>query len=692
MNDGRYSHRMGFFFQELVNGITTGALYSLVALGFSMVYGVLKLLNFAHGDLYMVGAFIGYFVIQWFGGPSALTIPVPLLLVIMFVLAAVVVGGLGVAIERFAYRPLRNAPRIAPLITAIGVSFFLENAALLLFGAQFRIYNTPDFISFSSGIQIGSVSIDAVQIMVLVLGIALMIGLRQLVSRTKLGKQMRAVAADREAAEMMGINVDWTIAATFFLGSALAGVAGVMAGLLFNQVTNTIGFIAGLKAFTAAVVGGIGSIPGAMLGGLLIGVAESFITGYISSTYTNLLVFALLIVVMLVRPTGLLDLGYIAFFGFGAYGFALLSSNQLGSHGIHLPAYLSLPIVMAGTAIVGLLVGLPSRRLIGDYLAIVTLFFGEAFVEFTNNVAPSKLGGPNGIVGIDTINAFGHQITTNEGYFYLLLVIVVLTMAVLRRLEGSRTGRGWRAVREDPLAAASMTIPVDRVKLMAFASGAMIAGLAGSIFAAQQISVFPPDFDTPYLILVYAGLVLGGAGSIAGSVTGMLVVMVVYDGVLRSPTDAGYIFYGLILLTLVAKLRPWRRLGIVLAATAVLGFAAHAIAGALSASAVAGGPQSTGWIADALRDWVIVPANPQTPGNYGFVLLVCLLIALVQLTDRWRTILLVPTIYLASFVWETRLIAEPSVTRQLMIGAILIVMMNARPQGLLGARRVEALT
>ena len=390
--------------------------------------------------------------------------------------------------------------------------------------------------------------------------------------------------------------------------------------------------------------------------------------------------------------TGLLDLGYIAFFGFGAYGFALLSSNQLGSHGIHLPAYLSLPIVMAGTAIVGLLVGLPSRRLIGDYLAIVTLFFGEAFVEFTNNVAPSKLGGPNGIVGIDTINAFGHQITTNEGYFYLLLVIVVLTMAVLRRLEGSRTGRGWRAVREDPLAAASMTIPVDRVKLMAFASGAMIAGLAGSIFAAQQISVFPPDFDTPYLILVYAGLVLGGAGSIAGSVTGMLVVMVVYDGVLRSPTDAGYIFYGLILLTLVAKLRPWRRLGIVLAATAVLGFAAHAIAGALSASAVAGGPQSTGWIADALRDWVIVPANPQTPGNYGFVLLVCLLIALVQLTDRWRTILLVPTIYLASFVWETRLIAEPSVTRQLMIGAILIMMMNARPQGLLGARRVEALT
>ncbi len=296
---------MTFFFQELVNGITTGALYALVALGFSMVYGVLKLLNFAHGDLYMVGAFVGYFVIQWFGGPQSLHIPVPLLVTIMFVSAAVLVGFLGVAIERFAYRPLRNAPRIAPLITAIGISFFLENSALLLFGAQYRIYNTPDFISFSSGIQIGSVNIDAVQIMVLVLGLVLMVGLRLLVIKTKLGKQMRAVASDREAAEMLGINVNFTIAATFFLGSALAGVAGVMAGLLFNQVTNTIGFLAGLKAFTAAVVGGIGSLPGAMLGGLLIGIAESFITGYVSSTYTNLIVFGVLIAVMLVRPTGL---------------------------------------------------------------------------------------------------------------------------------------------------------------------------------------------------------------------------------------------------------------------------------------------------------------------------------------------------------------------------------------------------
>jgi branched-chain amino acid transport system permease protein len=297
---------MSFFFQELVNGITTGALYSLVALGFSMVYGVLKLLNFAHGDLYMVGAYIGFFVIQFFGGAADPSIAVPLLLVIMFVVAAGLVGGLGVAIERFAYRPLRDAPRIAPLITAIGVSFFLESSALLLFGAQFRVYNTSEFISLSSGIRIGSVTIDSVQILVLVLGLVLMTGLRILVNRTRLGKQMRAVAADREAAEMLGINVNFVITATFLLGSALAGIAGVMGGLLFNTVTSTIGFIVGLKAFTAAVVGGIGSIPGAMLGGLVIGLAESFVTGYISSTFTNLIVFGLLIVVMLVRPSGLL--------------------------------------------------------------------------------------------------------------------------------------------------------------------------------------------------------------------------------------------------------------------------------------------------------------------------------------------------------------------------------------------------
>jgi branched-chain amino acid transport system permease protein len=405
----------------------------------------------------------------------------------------------------------------------------------------------------------------------------------------------------------------------------------------------------------------------------------------------NALLLALLAVGLNVAVgwAGLLDLGYIAFYGFGAYGFALLSSGQLSSAGVHLSAELSIPIVMVLAAVLGLLVGLPSRRLLGDYLAIVTLFFGEAFVEFTNNVAPSKLGGPNGIFGLDPIHGFGSQITTNKGYFYLLLILLVATMAVLHLLDTSRTGRAWRAVREDPLAAGLMTIPVNRVKLMAFSFGAVVAALAGAIFAAQQTSVFPTDFDTPFLILIYAGLILGGAGSMAGAVLGGLVVSVTLDGFLRSPTEAGYIFYGLILLTLIVKLRPWRRFALVVGATVALGFAAHAIVEAISASAVAGGPQSSGWIASALRDWVIVPKNPTTAGNIGFVVLIGLLIALVQLRGRTRTLLLVPTLYLAACVWEGRLVAEPSITRQILIGAILIVMMNARPQGLLGSRRVE---
>jgi branched-chain amino acid transport system permease protein len=387
---------------------------------------------------------------------------------------------------------------------------------------------------------------------------------------------------------------------------------------------------------------------------------------------------------------GLLDLGFIAFYGFGAYGYALLSSNQLHAPaGIHWPAYFSIPLVMIGAAILGLLVGLPSRRLIGDYLAIVTLFFGEAFVEFTNNVAPTKFGGPNGIFSLDPIHGFGSQILSLQGYYYLLVILLVLTMVILHMLDTSRTGRAWRAVREDPLAASAMTIPVNRVKLMAFAFGAMIAAMAGTVFAAQQTSVFPTDFDTPFLILIYAGLILGGAGSMAGAVLGGLVVSITLDGFLRSPVEAGYIFYGVILLTLIVKLRPWTRLAAVLAATVALGFAVHGIVQAISSSAVAGGPQSSGWIARALHDWVVVPRNPVAFGNVGFVALLCLVVALIQLHGRWRTILMVPTLYLAACVWEGRLVAQPSITRQILLGVILIVMMNARPSGLLGARRVE---
>ena len=291
--------------QTIINGLTTGFLYALIALGYTMVYGVLKLLNFAHGDVYMIGAYIGYFVLQWFGGPQHLSIPVPLLIAIMFLIAGLGCGVLGVGIERFAYRPLRNAPRIAPLITALGVSFILENSVLLVFGGFTKSYNTESFISQTAGIHIAGAVIDPVQITIFVVSLLMMWALMQIVDRTTLGKSMRAVASDREAAEMLGIKVDRVISYTFFIGSAMAGVAGVMSGLAFNQISATLGFLAGLKAFTAAVVGGIGSIPGAMIGGLFIGLCEAFASSYISTKYTDLIVFGILIVTMLVRPTGI---------------------------------------------------------------------------------------------------------------------------------------------------------------------------------------------------------------------------------------------------------------------------------------------------------------------------------------------------------------------------------------------------
>jgi branched-chain amino acid transport system permease protein len=293
------------FVQLTVNGLTLGSLYALIALGYTMVYGILKLLNFAHGDVYMIGAFIGYGVLQALGGPLDPSVPVALLLVAMFAVAMLGAGGLGVAIERFAYRPLRNAPRIAPLISALGVSFFLQNSALLLFSANFRSYDTFSLIDPIKGIHKGALNISLVRILVIVTAFGLMVLLTVLVRRTQLGKAMRATSFDREAAAMMGIDVDRVIVATFFIGSALAGAAGVMSGLLFSQIYHFMGFTAGLKGFTAAVVGGIGSIPGAMFGGLLIGLAEAYTAGYISSVYQDLIVFSILIAFMLARPTGL---------------------------------------------------------------------------------------------------------------------------------------------------------------------------------------------------------------------------------------------------------------------------------------------------------------------------------------------------------------------------------------------------
>jgi len=294
------------FLQQTVNGLTLGSVYALLALGYSMVYGVLKFLNFAHGEVYMFGAFAGYGMLTVLGGPSALLVPVWVAIMLMFVASMVVASGIGLTLERFAYRPLRNSSRIAPLISAVGASFFLQATALLLFTANSRSYEAPTLIPIESGLTIGPINVWTVRILVIVTAVVMMVLLTWWVGRSRVGKAVRAVSYDREAAAMMGVDVDRVIVVTFLIGSALAGVGGVMVGLVFGRIFHLMGFVAGLKAFTAAVVGGIGSIPGAMLGGLLIGFAESYATAYISSTFQNLIVFGLLIAFLLIRPSGLL--------------------------------------------------------------------------------------------------------------------------------------------------------------------------------------------------------------------------------------------------------------------------------------------------------------------------------------------------------------------------------------------------
>ena len=299
---------MDTFIQLTVNGLTLGSVYALIALGYSLVYGILKLLNFAHGDVFMVGSFIGFGVLQLLGGSGAPKVPTWLLLMIVTVVAMAGCATLGVAIERFAYRPLRDAPRIAPLISALGVSFFLTYSVQLLFGAEQRDYQTfslDEGALYFRGIDIGDVRVPLLRIITITAAFVLMIVLWILVNKTRTGKAMRATSYDREAAAMMGINVDRVIVFAFVLGSALAGAAGVLTALRV-PTSATEGFLYGLKGFTAAVIGGIGSIPGAMAGGLILGFAETYTQGYISTRWSDLLVFSLLILFMLFRPQGLL--------------------------------------------------------------------------------------------------------------------------------------------------------------------------------------------------------------------------------------------------------------------------------------------------------------------------------------------------------------------------------------------------
>lgn len=281
------------FWQQLVNWINLGAMYALLAIGYTMVYGIVKLINFAHGEIFMSGAFFTW----WF--MTAFSIPFPVASLMGIMLATL----LGVGVERVAYRPLRDAPRFAVVISVLGMSIFLQNMARILWGAEFQVFEIDFGIP---PVMIGSVVIPFKKIFILITSLMLMVGLSLFVTRTYLGKAMRATAADREAAEMMGISSNGVIVLTFVVGSALGAVAGILYAVNYNSIDPYMGFNAGMKAFAAAVLGGIGNIYGAMLGGLLLGIFEGAGAAYVSSMYRDAVAFAILILALIFRPEGLL--------------------------------------------------------------------------------------------------------------------------------------------------------------------------------------------------------------------------------------------------------------------------------------------------------------------------------------------------------------------------------------------------
>lgn len=388
---------------------------------------------------------------------------------------------------------------------------------------------------------------------------------------------------------------------------------------------------------------------------------------------------------------GMLDLGYVAFYGFGAYFYAIVSSPQLPAHW---PTWVSIPVIVVASALLGALLSLPSRRLIGDYLAIMTLFFSQVFIEVVRNfprlpgVETDLTGGPNGITGVDPWELFGFSFNTFNRNFYLLLALLGLLIVYLRNVDESRTGRAWRALREDTLAAAHMTTPVNRLKMLAFAVGAAIAGLTGTVLASVQVGVFPNNFLLLFLITVYAALILGGLGSIPGAVLGAVAVAVSPE-ILRNPSAAGWLFYlglGALLITL---LRRPAQIAVTIVATVAFGFLVRFAALAIWDDTILG-PANDAFLSDVLANWMLIlgPAR-DVASNYAFVLAIVGVLGVIVTKGWWRMVVLIPTVYLSIFVWENKLALEPSITRQLLFGGVLVVMMAVRPQGLLGTRRVE---
>jgi branched-chain amino acid transport system permease protein len=607
---------LGPWFDYTINGLVVGNIYALLAVGLALIYGVSHLINFAHGSVYMVGAYIGWLCITYLDTPLPVT------------LAAVVAGSalIGVGIERIGLRPLQGSPRIAPLLATIGIGLVLDQVMQLLFTPDPR--GVPLQVP-SWRIQIGDGTIGALDILIAGIGISSAGLLYFFLRFTKLGWAVRATALDRDAAQQCGVDVNRVNMTVFAIASALGGVSGFLVGMYYNSIDPNMGYHAGLKGIIAQMIGGMGNVPGAIAGSLLLGLVESYGIAAFGTSYRNLFAFVVMILILVLKPNGLfsrgralppepltgtfiapsapvripmwlvvtlaaaalalplvvrngyylqtlgigwlyavlaisltlvagtagmISLGQAGLLAIGAYASALLAIK------LHLPVSVTIPAAGIITALLGTLIIFPSFRLRGHYVTIATLGVGE-IVTLTILNWDSLTNGPVGLTAVPPLSAFGIPLISGMAVYFVGLGALIILALLQWRLLGSHLGRTLRAIRDDDVAARSYGIVLDRYKGLAFGVAGFAAGITGALMAHVFSYVNHETFTSQVSLLALTMVILGGLGNLSGAILGA-VALVSLPEMFRVLAEYRMLIYGIALLLLI-RFRPQGLLGTV---------------------------------------------------------------------------------------------------------------------------------
>lgn len=607
---------MSSWFDYTIDGIIIGNIYALLAVGLALIFGVSRLINFAHGSVYVVGAYAGFLAVTHFGTPLPVTI----------VLVVAVGALLGIAIERFGLRPLQGYAHIAPLLATIGISFVLDQLVQLAFSPDPRALPS-DLLNHR--FQIGSGTIGALDLLIAFVGLTSAALLYLFLRFTKLGWAVRATAQDRDAAQQMGVDVDAVNRTVFAIASSLGALSGLLVGMYYNYIDPSMSFQATLKGVVAQVVGGVGNVPGAIAGSILLGLVESYGIALFGTSYRNLFAFVLLIIVLVLRPNGLfarrrqtppepmtgtfiapskplnipgsallaaaaaaavlplvlpnayvmqtlinawlygllglsltliagtaglISLGHAALLAIGGYASALLALN------LGMPVGLSIFCAGLITTALGTLLVFPSFRLRGHYFSIATLAIGE-IVSLVILNWEGLTRGPIGLSGIPPLALFGVELDTDRSVYWFTLGLLVVLAALQFRLLGSHLGRTLRALRDDDVAARSYGIRLGRYKALAFAVGSFAAGISGGVTSHIYSYINHETFNSQLSILALTIVILGGMGNVTGAILGS-VLLIGLPEVFRVAAEYRVLIYGLVLVLLV-RFRPQGLLGTV---------------------------------------------------------------------------------------------------------------------------------